>query len=167
MRIFLRNSLELKELRASAVRLAIDRRRDYLGVEHYFLCLRELPPSHPVQQILSRTLTDLEGFWQELEELAWPELNRPASTDPPETPRLKLVLKLARQFARYERAPEVGVVHFLFAVAHEAQSLPATVLAKRHQAQMPEYGGHDALAAQFTGYLRLNPRGFLAFRRRP
>jgi ATP-dependent Clp protease ATP-binding subunit ClpA len=158
---------EMSALCERARALAVLFGHDYVGVEHFFLCLRDLPDDHPVLGILTATKIDLSSFWQVLETKARIETGRPSSADPPLTPRARSVLKLARSFATKDKARSAGLLHFLFAVSHERGSLPAVLLAQHYLQQFPQYDGNDFLAQQLIGFACFEDRRFLSFRHAP
>ena len=158
---------EMTALSQRAQALARSFQHDYIGVEHYFLGVRDLAPDHLALKVLSATRLDLAKFWRELEEKAKVVTGRPTPDSLPLTPRAEAVMDLATSFARFDEVGETGIVHFLFAVAHERQSLPATLFAQQHASQFSEYDGHDLMAAQFIGFVRFDSRAYLAFPHAP
>jgi ATP-dependent Clp protease ATP-binding subunit ClpA len=158
---------EFTALAGRAKALARVFQHDYIGVEHYFLSLRDLPPDHFVLKILASTKIDLPKYWQDLEGRAKVVTGRPVPDSLPHTPRAETVLALSARFAEFDHCAEIGLLHFLFAVAHEKNSLPATLFAHFHASQFPQLDREQLLAEQFIGFTRSNPRGFLAFRDAP
>jgi hypothetical protein len=158
---------EMVALRQRAEALARSFLHDYIGVEHYFLCLRDLAPGHAVLKLLSATQIDLAKFWLELEREAKIVTGRPIPASLPLTPRATKVMELAAQFARLDRMPAIGLMHFLFAVAHERGNLPAVLFARQFTSQFPQYDGYSLLASQFIGFACFAQRGYLAFQHPP
>lgn len=127
----LRMDAEFTALCERATALARSFDHDYVGVEHYFLSLRTLPAGHPVLRTLSASGLNLPDFWAELERMAKVVTGRRVPAILPNTPRSDRVMAIAESLARTERVAEMGLMHFLFAVAQERESLPARLLAQR------------------------------------
>ena len=158
---------EMAVLGQRAEALARSFNHDYIGVEHFFLCLRDLANDHSVLKVLSATQLDMTKFWRELEDSAKVVTGRPVPDSLPLTPRAKAVLDFAHSFAHLQEVTETGLIHFLFAVAHERGSLPVTVFAQHYVSQFPQYDGYDLLAAQFIGFACFDSRSYLAFPHAP
>ena len=158
---------EMTALGKRAEALARSFQHDYVGVEHYFLCFRDLAPDHPVMKVLSATKLDLTSFWRELEDKAKVVTGRPVPDSLPLTPRAEAVMDLAISFAQFEEVGETCVLHFLFAVAHERGSLPAALFAQQYVSQFSEYDGYELMATQFIGFACFDSRSYLAFPHAP
>lgn len=137
---------ELESLIKSAAKLAFSYCHDYVGVEHVFLCLRELPADHDGKKILDRLPIDLPSFWQTLEDEAKVIINRPIPNILPLTARLKYVLKIAQNLAKTEKQSHISILHFLSSVSLESNSLVAFLLRSHLAHRNPSYTDYDRCA---------------------
>lgn len=151
---------EMTELTIRATDLARNFQHDYVGVEHFVLAMKTMPDSLSIA-ILRATRIDLDAFWIQLEQAARVVTGRPVPSRLPLTPRCQTIRRLAQKFAKYEKAKTVHCHHFLFAVAKEQHSLPATLLAKMHTEAVADYSGSDMLASQLLSFLRFDDPGFI------
>ena len=141
-----KRSDELESLIMSAAKLAVSYCHDYVGVEHVFLCIRELPSNHDAKKILDRLPIDLPSFWQTLEDEAKVMINRPLPNILPLTARLKYVLKIGQKLAKAEKQSRVSILHFLSSVSLESNSLVAFVLRSHLARRNPSYTDYDSYA---------------------
>ena len=152
----IRHVAELKEHLHRAEALARVFSHDYIGVEHVFLTLRDLPTSHPVAAILAKFPIDVAAFWQELEQRAKVTTGRPVPRAMPYTPRLQFILRSAAKVAKARGKRHVTLYHFVAAVALEHTSLVAQVF-RRHLRLKGNLLTHEDASAQLWSILMAFP----------
>jgi len=145
-----RQSEELKTLLARAEELAKSYAHDYVGVEHAFLCLRDLPPDHSLRSIVAQFPFDIAGFWEDLEREARVVTGRPVPSFLPYTPRLQQVLRIAIRTTKFSGESRVTLPHFFGAIAREGNSLVAHVFRRHLANKKAERSYHETAATYFT-----------------
>ena len=156
---------DLKQCLARGASLARSYSHDYIGVEHVFLSLRDLPPEHPVATILAKLPVDVVSFWRDLEKEARVLTGRRVPDTLPFTPRLQFILRSASRVAKDRGTREVSLFHFVAAVALEHTSLVAQVLYRHLQIRGAPRDFSEASARMlalliaFPGVITFNAQG--------
>lgn len=123
---------------------------DYVGVEHVFLSLRDLPESSPSSATLRLLPIDQDIFWSELEKAARVVTERPVPNTLPHTPRLCSVLKSAARWAKRGKKREITASHFIAAVCTERNSLVAHIFRQVSDQHQNLFTDAHAEAAYFA-----------------
>jgi len=145
-------STELSTVLVCAEALARSYEHDYIGVEHVFLSLRQLPVDHPVSKVLANLPVDVGAFWQDLEKEARVVTGRKVPKVLPYTPRLNYVLDAARRRSKSRKLREVSLYFFVASVALEHTSLVAQVFYRQfhRSGKVPSF---ESAAAHFWATL--------------
>jgi Clp amino terminal domain, pathogenicity island component len=123
---------------------------DYVGVEHVFLSLQELPDSSPAAAILRQLPIDQRAFWNELEKGAHRITGRPVPAMLPHTPRLQFILERAGRWAKQGKKKEITASHFIAAVCVERSSFVAETYRQVSEKTRSSFSDAQAAAAYFA-----------------
>jgi len=139
---------------ANVIKAAHERARsysqDYVGVEHVFLSLRDLPESSPASAILRQLPIDQKAFWAELEKASQNPTGRPVPAVLPHTPRLRFILDRAGRWAKQGKKKEITESHFIGAVCNERSSLVAHIFRQVSERDQSSFSDTHAAAAYFA-----------------
>ena len=141
---------DLVRLLARAEARAREYSHDYVGVEHVFLCFRDLPETDEAAQLLKLLPVDGPAFWADLERQTKVITGRPVPNVLPHTPRLDWVLRAAEAWAVAGKETEVTALHFLAGVGQDRNSLVAHVLRGYLAKKNPEFTNTHALVGHFV-----------------
>ncbi|CAM2823490.1 Clp protease N-terminal domain-containing protein [Rariglobus hedericola] len=123
---------------------------DYVGVEHVFLSLRDLPESSHAAAILRQLPIDQGAFWAELEKGAQVITGRPIPVTLPHTPRLQFILERAGRWAKQGKKKEITASHFIAAVCTERTSFVAHIFRQVSERNQNLFSDAHAAASYFA-----------------
>ena len=139
-------SADLKRILEKAEARAKEYAHDYIGVEHVFLCFRDLPETDEAAMVLKQLPIDDVAFWNDLEGQTKIITRRRVPKSLPYTPRLEFVLRSAKAWAAAYKQKDISPLHFLAGVAQDRNSLVAHVFRGYFKKKNPDYTNYHAMA---------------------